>query len=154
MKQPRPEWARGLLWCGGSALELRSTRHRPRVPGVEAPEWAAPMGREDAGVVEEVGSAVRSLEPARFVVGSFFTSDNTCEICRSGYEPSCPNREAFGPSGGRRRRPNNLTSTDQLQRRTVQTLAGRPMLESGLTVTFFRRALSPSAWRLSYPSGC
>src|SRR5215212_7809843 len=99
MKQPRPEWARGLLWCGGSALELRSTRHRPRVPGVEAPEWAAPMGRENAGVVEEVGSAVRSLEPARFVVGSFFTSDNTCEICRSGYEPSCPNREAFGPSG-------------------------------------------------------
>ena len=35
----------------------------------------------------------------QFVVGSFFASDNTCEICRSGYQPSCPHREAFGPTG-------------------------------------------------------
>jgi threonine dehydrogenase-like Zn-dependent dehydrogenase len=57
------------------------------------------MGHEYAGIVEEVGSAVSSVKPGQFVVGSFFASDNTCEICRSGYQPSCPNREAFGPTG-------------------------------------------------------
>ncbi len=57
------------------------------------------MGHEYVGVVEEVGSAVTSVKPGQFVVGSFFASDNTCEICRSGYQPSCPHREAFGPSG-------------------------------------------------------
>ncbi len=67
--------------------------------GVEALDGPRPMGHEYAGVVEEVGSAVTSVKPGQFVVGSFFASDNTCEICRSGYQPSCPHREAFGPSG-------------------------------------------------------
>jgi len=39
------------------------------------------------------------VKPGQFVVGSFFASDNTCEICRSGYQPSCPHREDFGPTG-------------------------------------------------------
>ena len=57
------------------------------------------MGHEYVGIVEEVGSAVTTVRPGQFVVGSFFASDNTCEICRSGYQPSCPHREAFGPTG-------------------------------------------------------
>ena len=57
------------------------------------------MGHEYAGIVEEVGSAVTTVKPGQFVVGSFFASDNTCEICRAGYQPSCPHREAFGPTG-------------------------------------------------------
>jgi threonine dehydrogenase-like Zn-dependent dehydrogenase len=52
--------------------------------GVEALDGPRPMGHEYAGVVEEVGSAVTTLRPGQFVVGSFFASDNTCEICRSG----------------------------------------------------------------------
>jgi threonine dehydrogenase-like Zn-dependent dehydrogenase len=67
--------------------------------GIEALDRPRPMGHEYAGVVEEVGSAVASVRPGQFVVGSFFASDNTCEICRSGYQPSCPHREAFGPTG-------------------------------------------------------
>src|SRR5215204_1965605 len=57
------------------------------------------MVHEYPGILEEVGSAVSSVRPGQFVVGSFFASDNTCEICRSGYQPSCPNSEAFGPTG-------------------------------------------------------
>ena len=57
------------------------------------------MGHEYVGIVEEVGSAVTTTTPGQFVVGSFFASDNTCEVCRSGYQPSCPHREAFGSSG-------------------------------------------------------
>src|SRR3954449_3577310 len=43
-----------------------------------------PMGHEYVGIVEEVGSEVRLIKRGQFVVGSFFASDNTCEICRSG----------------------------------------------------------------------
>ena len=67
--------------------------------GIETLDGPRPMGHEYAGIVEEVGSAVSSVQPGQFVVGSFFATDNTCEICRSGYHPSCPNREAFGPTG-------------------------------------------------------
>src|SRR6478735_4757730 len=67
--------------------------------GIEALDGPRPMGHEYCGIVEEVGSAVSTIRPGQFVVGSFFASDNTCEICRSGYQPSCPHKEAFGPSG-------------------------------------------------------
>ena len=67
--------------------------------GIETLDGPRPMGHEYAGIVEEVGSAVSTVKPGQLVVGSFFASDNTCEICRSGYQPSCPHREAFGPTG-------------------------------------------------------
>src|SRR5207302_913460 len=55
-----------------------------------------PMGHEYCGVVEEVGSAVRTLKPGQFVIGSFFASDNTCPHCRAGYQSSCQQREFVG----------------------------------------------------------
>ena len=67
--------------------------------GIEAFEGPMPMGHEYAGIVEEVGSEVQNLKPGQFVVGSFFASDNTCEICRAGYQSSCVNREAVGAMG-------------------------------------------------------
>jgi len=51
------------------------------------------MGHEYVGVVEEVGAEVRTLRPGDFVVGSFVLSDNTCEICRSGFPSKCVNAE-------------------------------------------------------------
>jgi threonine dehydrogenase-like Zn-dependent dehydrogenase len=51
------------------------------------------MGHEYCGIVEEIGSAVRSIKPGQFVVGSFATSDNTCPNCRYGYQSSCVQRE-------------------------------------------------------------
>jgi threonine dehydrogenase-like Zn-dependent dehydrogenase len=53
----------------------------------------APIGHEYCGIVEEVGSAVRSVKPGQFVIGSFFASDNTCPHCRAGYQTSCQHRE-------------------------------------------------------------
>jgi len=67
--------------------------------GIEAVQVPAPMGHEYVGIVEEVGSAVRTIEPGQFVIGSFFASDNTCEICRSGYQSACVHREAVGAIG-------------------------------------------------------
>ena len=59
-----------------------------------------PMGHEYAGVVEEIGADVHDIEVGDFVVGSFFASDNTCEICRVGYQTSCLHREVLGTGGG------------------------------------------------------
>ncbi|WP_439678802.1 zinc-dependent alcohol dehydrogenase family protein [Embleya sp. MST-111070] len=72
--------------------------------GIEAVHGPAPMGHEYAGVVEEVGSAVTSVRPGQFVVGSFFASDNTCEICRAGYQSSCVHRESLGALGSQAER--------------------------------------------------
>jgi threonine dehydrogenase-like Zn-dependent dehydrogenase len=51
------------------------------------------MGHEYCGVVEEVGSAVKTVRPGQFVVGSFCLSDNTCPHCRFGFQSSCVQRE-------------------------------------------------------------
>jgi threonine dehydrogenase-like Zn-dependent dehydrogenase len=50
--------------------------------GIEEFDAPMPMGHEYVGVVEEVGRDVKTIDPGQFVVGSFFASDNTCEICR------------------------------------------------------------------------
>ena len=52
----------------------------------------AKMGHEYVGVVEEVGSEVRTVTPGDFVVGSFVISDGTCQICRAGFPSSCVHR--------------------------------------------------------------
>jgi threonine dehydrogenase-like Zn-dependent dehydrogenase len=67
--------------------------------GIEAVDGPAPMGHEYVGVVEEVGSEVGTIRPGQFVVGSFFASDNTCEICRAGYQTHCVDRQPGAPTG-------------------------------------------------------
>ena len=67
--------------------------------GVDKVDRPRPMGHEYVGVVEEVGSEVTTIRPGQFVVGSFFASDNTCEICRAGYQTHCVNRQPGAPTG-------------------------------------------------------
>ena len=67
--------------------------------GVEDSVWPMPMGHEYAGIVEDVGDAVTTVKPGQFVVGSFWASDNTCEICRAGYQSACVNRVPMGALG-------------------------------------------------------
>jgi threonine dehydrogenase-like Zn-dependent dehydrogenase len=57
------------------------------------------MGHEYAGIVEEVGDDVQDIEPGQFVVGSFWGTDNSCEICRAGYQSACVNRVPMGALG-------------------------------------------------------
>jgi threonine dehydrogenase-like Zn-dependent dehydrogenase len=51
------------------------------------------MGHEYVGVVEEIGSDVKTMKPGDFVVGSFVISDNTCEICQAGFQSKCVHAE-------------------------------------------------------------
>jgi threonine dehydrogenase-like Zn-dependent dehydrogenase len=64
--------------------------------GINSIAQATPMGHEYCGIVEEVGSAVKSVKPGQFVIGSFFASDNTCPTCQIGYQSSCRHRELVG----------------------------------------------------------
>lgn len=58
-----------------------------------------PMGHEYVGVVEAIGDEVQTLEVGDFVVGSFMASDNTCEICRAGYQSRCVHVVPMGRYG-------------------------------------------------------
>ena len=51
------------------------------------------MGHEYCGIVAAIGSAVTSVRPGQFVVGSFCISDNTCPHCRFGFQSSCQHGE-------------------------------------------------------------
>ncbi len=54
------------------------------------------MGHEAIGVVEEVGSDVRTLEPGQVVVMPFAYSDGTCMFCGDGLQTSCVHGGLFG----------------------------------------------------------
>jgi threonine dehydrogenase-like Zn-dependent dehydrogenase len=69
--------------CGSDLWPYRGVEHVDHQP----------MGHEYVGIVEQVGDDVKTLTVGDFVVGSFCISDNTCEICRAGYQSHCVNRE-------------------------------------------------------------
>jgi threonine dehydrogenase-like Zn-dependent dehydrogenase len=76
--------------CGSDLWDYR---------GINPVDQPTPMGHEYVGIVEEVGSEVSTIKPGQFVIGSFFASDNTCEICRAGYQTNCIHREFVGANG-------------------------------------------------------
>jgi threonine dehydrogenase-like Zn-dependent dehydrogenase len=72
--------------------------------GVDPVNQPSPIGHEYVGIVDEVGSSVSTVRPGQFVVGSFFASDNSCEICRAGYQTSCVQRQPGAPDGAQAQR--------------------------------------------------
>jgi threonine dehydrogenase-like Zn-dependent dehydrogenase len=64
--------------------------------GINTVTEPTPMGHEYCGIIEDVGSEVKSVKPGQFVIGSFFVSDNTCPHCQAGYQSSCQHRELVG----------------------------------------------------------
>src|SRR3954469_18012828 len=79
--------------CGSDLWPYRGIAHFAEPP--------TPMGHEYCGIVEEVGKEVKHIKPGQFVVGSFATSDNTCVICRDGYQSSRVHREFMGAAQAR-----------------------------------------------------
>lgn len=76
--------------CGSDLWDYR---------GVNDVAQPTPAGHEYVGVVTEIGDEVTSIAVGDFVVGSFFASDNTCEICRAGYQSRCARAEFVGSGG-------------------------------------------------------
>src|SRR6266571_6528728 len=67
--------------------------------GIQPITEPTPMGHEYVGVVEEIGSQVKNIKVGEFVVGSFFASDNTCEVCQAGYQSHCMHAVVMGTIG-------------------------------------------------------
>jgi threonine dehydrogenase-like Zn-dependent dehydrogenase len=67
--------------------------------GTDPINQPTPMGHEYVGVVQQIGDQVKNVQVGDFVVGSFFASDNTCQICRAGYQSRCVNAELMGTIG-------------------------------------------------------
>jgi threonine dehydrogenase-like Zn-dependent dehydrogenase len=57
------------------------------------------MGHEFIGIVESVGTDVRTLRAGQLVVAPFLISDGTCEFCREGLQPSCVHGKRYGSEG-------------------------------------------------------
>jgi threonine dehydrogenase-like Zn-dependent dehydrogenase len=57
--------------------------------GINEVQGPTRIGHEFVGIVEEVGSQVRSVRPGDFVVAPFMYSDNTCPHCRVGIQSRC-----------------------------------------------------------------
>jgi threonine dehydrogenase-like Zn-dependent dehydrogenase len=76
--------------CGSDLWDYR---------GINPVTRPAPVGHEYVGTVQEVGSQVTKIRPGQFVVGSFFASDNSCELCQAGYQSACVNKEPIGANG-------------------------------------------------------
>lgn len=55
-----------------------------------ASQTGTPMGHEAVGVVEEIGSDVTGVTTGDLVIVPFGYSDNTCPICRDGFQTACP----------------------------------------------------------------
>lgn len=63
---------------------------------MEPSESGVVMGHEAVGVVESVGSDVRTVKKGDFVVMPFAWSDGSCEFCRGGLQTSCVRGGFFG----------------------------------------------------------
>jgi len=58
-------------------------------------EVGSRVGHEPMGIVESVGSAVRSVEPGDRVFAPFLISCGRCEFCRKGLHTSCVNGKSW-----------------------------------------------------------
>ena len=65
----------------------------------EGPVTPWQIGHEFVGVVEQVGSAVRTVKEGDFVIAPFVWSDNTCEVCQEGLQTSCLHGGGWGSDG-------------------------------------------------------
>ena len=104
-----------------------------RYRGIAPVTRPTPIGHEFCGVVEQVGASVTTVKPGDFVVGSFWASDNTCEICQAGYQSRCVHAALMGTLGAQAASPtaprrssgqSSLAETSTFARTTGRGLAG------------------------------
>jgi threonine dehydrogenase-like Zn-dependent dehydrogenase len=62
-------------------------------------DGAQPMGHEAIGIVEEIGSEVRTLKKGDLVVMPFAFSDGTCVFCHEHLHTACLHGGFFGNGG-------------------------------------------------------
>ncbi len=76
--------------CGSDLWSFRGQSDR---------EKGTVIGHEFIGVIEEVGSKVKSLKKGDFVIAPFSRSCGLCQECRAGISSSCRNGGYWGEGG-------------------------------------------------------
>jgi hypothetical protein len=66
---------------------------------MEPSETGRRMGHEFIGVVEDVGTDVRTVKHGDLVISPFLWSDGTCVFCREGLQTSCLHGGRYGDPG-------------------------------------------------------
>lgn len=101
------------------------------------PEGGRPMGHEAVGVVEEVGSEVRTLKPGDVVLMPFAISDGNCEFCREGLTTACAHLQFFGAPGigGAQAEAVRVPFADGTLYKVPARESGRALLPHLLTLT-------------------
>jgi len=66
---------------------------------MESSDIGRSIGHELIGIVEDVGSDVRTMKKGDLVVAPFAFSDGTCIFCRQGLHTSCVHGGFFGSNG-------------------------------------------------------
>jgi threonine dehydrogenase-like Zn-dependent dehydrogenase len=99
--------------------------------GANEIDAGSPIGHEMIGVIEEVGSEVRSFQPGDFVIVPFVHCDGTCAHCQVGMTSACVNRAIT--SGGQ----GEYAKVHQAEGSLVKTdgMPDESMLPSLLTLT-------------------
>lgn len=92
LKEPTDVVVRVLLSCicGSDLWAYRGIINR---------DAGARLGHEFIGVVEQAGSAVRTVRVGDLVVAPFQWSDNTCPACLDGIQTRCEHGGTFGAPG-------------------------------------------------------
>ena len=80
--EPTDALVRVTRRVSAAAISGRTTRCRPSETGNR-------MGHEFIGVVESIGTDVRTVKKGDLVVAPFAWSDGTCEFCQQGLQTSC-----------------------------------------------------------------
>ena len=94
------------------------------------------IGHEPAGVVEEVGEEVTSLEPGDTVLAPFSISCGECEFCRKGLYTSCENGDSWdGENGGAQGEYVKCPTADGTLVKVPDRYTGDEMMEKLLPLT-------------------
>ncbi|TCD53590.1 Zn-dependent alcohol dehydrogenase [Alloscardovia theropitheci] len=67
--------------------------------GISPRESGSFGGHEAIGIVQEVGSAVTSVQPGDFVIAPFTHGCGYCAACKAGFDGNCMNMESGGNAG-------------------------------------------------------
>ncbi len=105
----------------------------------------ATIGHEMVGIVEEVGSEVRSFKAGDFVIAPFCHSDNTCPHCVAGVTSACVN---FGVTTGGQGEYAKVTQAEGSLMKT-DGLPDPSMLPSLLTLS----DVFPTGWHCAVAAG-
>lgn len=107
------------------------------------------IGHEMVGVVEEVGSEVRSFKPGDFVIAPFCHSDNTCPNCRAGVTSACMNGDFTTGGQGEYARVSQADGSLVLGASRADGMPDDSLLPSLLTLS----DVFPTGWHCAVAAG-